>query len=184
MLPSWRRRKPEAEPLKVLGIDPGTAVLGYGVVESGTTRNYRLVECGTLTTFGRDPLPARLHIIHDGIAALIARHSPDVVAVENAFYGRNVRTTVVLSHARGVILLAAHMAGVEIAEYSPASIKKAIVGKGAALKPQVGYMVAQLLRLKSAPTPADAADGVAVGLTHLMMTTRQVSLLRRASVSR
>jgi crossover junction endodeoxyribonuclease RuvC len=170
--------------VKVLGIDPGTAVLGYGVVESGTTRNHRLIECGTLTTQGRDPLPARLHIIHDGITALIARHAPDVVAVESAFYGRNVRTTVVLSHARGVILLAAHMAGVEIAEYSPASVKKAIVGRGAALKPQVGYMVAQLLRLKAPPRPEDAADGVAVGLTHLMIATRQDALLRRAAVAR
>ena len=170
--------------MKVLGIDPGTAVLGYGVVESGTTRNHRLLECGTLTTLGRDPLPARLQIIHDGIAALIARHTPDVVAVESAFYGRNVRTTVVLSHARGVILLAAHKAGVEIAEYSPASVKKTIVGRGAALKPQVGYMVAQLLRLKAPPTPEDAADGVAVGLTHLMISTRQTSLLSRTAAQR
>jgi len=121
--------------VKVLGIDPGTAILGYGVVESESSRSHRLLECGTLTTSGRDPLAARLRVIHDGITALIARHTPDAVAVESAFYGRNVRTTVVLSHARGVILLAAEMAGVEIAEYSPASVKKTIVGKGAALKP-------------------------------------------------
>jgi crossover junction endodeoxyribonuclease RuvC len=127
---------------------------------------------------GREPLPARLRVIHDGITALIARHAPDAVAVESAFYARNVRTTVVLSHARGVILLAAEMAGVPIAEYSPASVKKAIVGRGAALKPQVGYMVAQLLRLKAPPRPDDAADGVAVALTHLMMGTRQAALFR------
>ena len=167
--------------MRVLGIDPGTAILGYGVVESGSTRGYRLLECGTLTTLGRDPLPARLRVIHDGITALIARHSPDAVAVESAFYGRNVRTTVVLSHARGVILLAAEMAGVQIAEYSPASVKKAIVGKGAALKPQVAYMVAQLLRLKTPPRPDDAADGVAVALTHLMIGSRQVALIRATS---
>jgi crossover junction endodeoxyribonuclease RuvC len=155
--------------VKVLGIDPGTAVLGYGVVESGSGRANRLLECGILTTRGREPLPARLRVIHDGITALIQRHTPDAVAVESAFYGRNVRTTVVLSHARGVILLAAELAGVRIAEYSPASVKKTIVGRGAALKPQVGYMVAQLLRLKSPPTPSDAADGVAVALTHLML---------------
>ena len=165
--------------MKVLGIDPGTAVLGYGVVESGSSRNHRLLECGTLTTPVSDSLPARLRVIHDGITALITRHTPDVVAVESAFYGRNVRTTVVLSHARGVILLAAEMAGVEIAEYSPASVKKTIVGKGGALKPQVGYMVAQLLRLKTAPAPPDAADGVAVALTHLMIATRQAALSRR-----
>jgi crossover junction endodeoxyribonuclease RuvC len=179
--PSWRRQRPEVPSVKVLGIDPGTAVLGYGVVESGSSRSHRLLECGTLTTPGRDALPARLRVIHDGITALIARHTPDAVAVESAFYGRNVRTTVVLSHARGVILLAAEMAGVEIAEYSPASVKKTIVGKGGALKPQVGYMVAQLLRLKSPPAPEDAADGVAVALTHLMIATRQSALFRRTA---
>jgi crossover junction endodeoxyribonuclease RuvC len=168
--------------VKVLGIDPGTAVLGFGVVEGGSGRGHRLLECGILTTLGRDPLPARLRTIHDGISALILRHNPDAVAVESAFYGRNVRTTVVLSHARGVILLAAEMAGVTIAEYSPASVKKTIVGRGGALKPQVGYMVAQLLRLKTPPAPADAADGVAVALTHLMLATRQAALRRPAAV--
>jgi crossover junction endodeoxyribonuclease RuvC len=158
--------------VKVLGIDPGTAVLGYGVVDGGPGQHFRLIECGTLTTRARDPLPTRLRIIHDGITALLTRHLPDSLAVESAFYGRNVRTAVVLSHARGVILLAAEVAGVAIAEYSPALIKKTVVGRGAALKPQVGYMVAQLLRLRSAPSPADAADGVAVALTHLMMASR------------
>jgi crossover junction endodeoxyribonuclease RuvC len=158
--------------LKVLGIDPGTAVLGYGLVESGPGRHARLLECGTLTTGSREPLPARLRVLHDGITALLARHLPDAVAVESAFYGKNVRTAVVLSHARGVILLAAEVAGVEIAEYSPALVKKTIVGRGAALKPQVGYMVAQLLRLEAPPSPEDAADGVAVALTHLMISSR------------
>ena len=170
--------------MKVLGIDPGTAVLGYGVVESGAGRHPRLLECGTLTTRARDPLPTRLRIIHDGIGALISRHLPDTLAVETAFYGRNVRTTVVLSHARGVILLAAEQAGIVVAEYSPAQVKKTIVGRGAALKPQVGYMVMQLLRLKSAPAPADAADGVAVALTHLIIATRQAAFFRQVTGAR
>jgi crossover junction endodeoxyribonuclease RuvC len=170
--------------LRVLGIDPGTAVLGYGVIESGPERRGRLVECGTLTTTARDPLPARLRVIHEGITALLARHTPDVVAVESAFYGRNVRTAVVLSHARGVILLAAEMAGVEITEYSPALIKKTIVGRGAALKPQVGYMVAQLLRLKAPPAPDDAADGVAVALTHLMLESHWTAFIRQTTSTR
>jgi crossover junction endodeoxyribonuclease RuvC len=170
--------------VKVLGVDPGTAVLGYGVVESGSGQHPRLLECGILTTRARDPLPGRLRVIYDGITALVGRHHPDVVAVETAFYGRNVRTAVVLSHARGVILLAAEIAGVEVAEYSPALIKKTIVGRGAALKPQVGYMVAQLLRLKQSPTPEDAADGVAVAITHLMIADRPVRYIRQTTGAR
>ena len=158
--------------------------MGYGVVESAPGRPYRLLECGTLTTGARDPLPFRLRVLHDGVTALIGRHAPDAVAVESAFYGKNVRTTVVLSHARGVILLAAEMAAVEIAEYSPAVIKKTVVGRGAAMKAQVGYMVAQLLRLKAAPSPSDAADGVAVALTHLMMMPQRLALLRQIATSR
>ena len=167
--------------MKVLGIDPGTAILGYGVVESGAGQHPRLLECGTLTTSARDPLPSRLRVIFDGTTALLSRHAPDAVAVESAFYGKNVRTTVVLSHARGVILLAAEQAGVTIAEYSPAQVKKTIVGRGAALKPQVGYMVAQLLRLKSAPEPADAADGVAVALSHVIIASRQALFFRQVT---
>jgi crossover junction endodeoxyribonuclease RuvC len=111
-------------------------------------------------------------VIHEGLRELLARHRPDVLAVEDIFYATNVRTTVVLGHARGVILLAGAQAGVAIAEYSPALVKKSVVGRGAALKPQVGYMVAKILRLESAPTPADAADAVAVALTHLIVGTR------------
>jgi crossover junction endodeoxyribonuclease RuvC len=170
--------------VKVLGIDPGTAILGYGVVETGPSQQPRLVECGTLTTRARDPLPTRLRVIHDGTAALLARHQPTALAIESAFYGKNVRSTLVLSHARGVILLAGEQAGVTIAEYSPALIKKTIVGRGGALKPQVGYMVAQLLRLKSPPAPSDAADGVAVALTHLLVASRRAAFFRQVTGAR
>ena len=156
-------------------------MLGFGVVETGAGRHPRLLECGTLTTPPRDPLPSRLRLIHEGVVALLARHRPDAMAVESAFYGKNVRTAVVLSHARGVILLAAEQRGVPIAEYSPAQVKKTIVGRGAALKPQVGYMVAQLLRLKSAPEPADAADGVAVALSHVIIASRQALFFRQVT---
>jgi len=111
-------------------------------------------------------------LLAGSVAALIARHEPDVLAVEEAFHAKNVRTTLVLGHARGVILLAGAQADTTIAEYSPATIKKTVTGKGAALKPQVGFMVAQLLRLKTPPQPADAADGVAVALTHLIRGRR------------
>ena len=168
--------------MKVLGIDPGTAVLGFGVVETGIGRHPRLLECGTLTTPPRDPLPSRLRVIHEGMTALLLRHQPDAMAVETAFYGKNVRTTVVLSHARGVILLAAEQRGVPVAEYSPTQVKKTVVGRGAALKPQVAYMVAQLLRLTAAPEPADAADGVAVALAHVMIGSRRGIFFRQMSV--
>jgi crossover junction endodeoxyribonuclease RuvC len=159
--------------VRVLGIDPGTAVLGYGVVDGGSGRHPVLVECGTVTAPSRAPLPVRLRVLYEGVSELLSRHTPGALAVESAFYGRNVRTAVVLSHARGVILLAGELAQVDLAEYSPASVKKAIVGRGAALKPQVGYMVAQLLRLSAPPAPEDAADAVAVALTHLMIATRR-----------
>jgi len=157
--------------MKVLGIDPGTAVLGFGVVDAGPG-GARLVECGVLSTNARDPLPSRLRLIHDGVAELIARHRPDAMAVESVFYARNVRTTMVMSHARGVILLAGAEAGLPLAEYTPAMVKKTVVGRGAALKPQVAYMVAQLLRLRAPPSPHDAADGVALALTHLLRARR------------
>ena len=126
------------------------------------------MECGVLRTTASAPLPVRLREIHEEVVQLIARHRPDCVAVEDVFYARNVRTTLVLGHARGVVLLAAEQAGITIAEYPPAEIKKAVVGNGAASKQQVQFMVAQLLRLRSAPHPDDAADGVATALAHLM----------------
>jgi crossover junction endodeoxyribonuclease RuvC len=154
----------------VLGVDPGTSVTGYGVIETGdgAPGMGRLIECGVISLARRTPLPDRLEELHAGIVELIARHRPHTLALESAFYHRNVRTTLVLGHARGVVLLAARQAGVEIAEYPPATVKKAVTGTGGARKPHVGTMVARLLRLKSAPRPADAADGVAVALTYLL----------------
>jgi len=154
--------------VRVLGVDPGSSTVGYGVVETATDHFARLIECGVLQLDDSHSLPRRLKTIHEGLIELIARHRPDTVAVENIFYGKNARTSAVLGHARGVILLSIEEAGLPLAEYSPASVKKAVVGRGAAIKPQVGFMVAQLLRLTAPPTPADAADGVAVALTHLL----------------
>jgi crossover junction endodeoxyribonuclease RuvC len=127
-----------------------------------------LVECGVFRTSPRDPLAVRLVEIFDGVTELIARHQPDALAVESIFYARNVRTTVTLGHSRGVLLLAGARAGVTIHEYPPAEIKKAITGTGAATKEQVQFMVKTLLRLKSVPSPNDAADGVAAALTCLL----------------
>ncbi len=152
----------------ILGIDPGTAVTGYGVVRKDERANPVLLECGVIRTKPRDLLAQRLLEIHEGVCELIRRHSPTDLCVEDIFYARNVRTTVVLGHARGVILLAGMQAGVAIHEYPPAEIKKAVVGRGGASKEQVQFMVATLLRLKSAPQPADAADGVAAALAYAL----------------
>jgi crossover junction endodeoxyribonuclease RuvC len=151
-----------------LGIDPGTANTGYGIVRSDRPGLVSLVECGVIRTRPREPLPARLAEIYDGVTQLIARHRPDALSVEDVFYSRNVRTTVVLGHARGVILLAGQQAALDIHEFPPAEIKKAVVGTGAATKEQVQFMLTRLLKLKAVPQPSDAADGVAAALAYIM----------------
>jgi crossover junction endodeoxyribonuclease RuvC len=155
--------------VKVLGVDPGTSVTGYGVIETGNGSGMgRLIECGVIRFASKSPLPQRLHALHEQITKLITRHRPGTLALENAFYSKNVHTTLVLGHARGVILLAAEQAGLDIAQYAPATVKKMVAGTGRAPKAQVGSVVARLLRLTAAPKPADAADGVAVALTHIL----------------
>jgi crossover junction endodeoxyribonuclease RuvC len=151
----------------VLGIDPGTASTGYGVVKGDGLGLVSLVECGVIRTRARDPLPSRLHEIFEGVTELLQRHKPDALSVEDVFYAKNVRTTVVLGHARGVVLLAGQQAGVSIHEIAPREIKKAVVGTGAATKEQVQFMLTRLLRLKSVPQPSDAADGIAAALACL-----------------
>jgi crossover junction endodeoxyribonuclease RuvC len=150
----------------VLGVDPGTQTTGYGVVVRSDGGAVSLSECGVIRTDASRDLAHRLRDIFEGISDVIARHHPDTVAVEGIFYARNVRTTVVLGHARGAILLAATLRDIAVAEYAPATVKSAIVGHGKATKDQVQFMVQQLLRLRTAPKPADAADGIAVALAH------------------
>jgi crossover junction endodeoxyribonuclease RuvC len=154
--------------VKVLGIDPGTAITGFGVVSGEPFGALALVECGVIRTDARTPLSERLRELHADVSALLSRHTPDAMAVEDIFYARNVRTTVSLGHARGVILLAGAQVHVPIHEYPPAEIKKAVVGTGMATKEQIQFMVMRLLRLKAPPTPNDAADGTAVALAHIM----------------
>jgi crossover junction endodeoxyribonuclease RuvC len=158
--------------VRVLGVDPGTAITGYGVIETGNENGTpglgRLIECGVFRFARNDSLPHRLAELHHAIAQLIRRHQPTVLALEDAFYHKNVRTTLVLGHARGVILLAAQQEGLDIAQYAPAMIKKTVVGAGGAQKSQVAAMVARLLHLKHAPKPADAADGIAAALTYIL----------------
>lgn len=165
----------------VLGIDPGTAICGYGVVRAGTDRRAALIECGVVRTSARDDLPARLLVLADAMAELLDRHRPDVVAIENVFHGRNARSALILGHARGVVMVVAARARVQVAEITPAEVKRAVTGTGAATKDQVGAMVARLLRLSAAPAPADAADGVAIALTQLMRRAPRTRLAGAAS---
>ncbi len=153
----------------ILGIDPGTAVTGYGVVAKEGGGAVSLVECGVVRTSSGEALAVRIREIYEGVSALIGRHEPSVVVVEDVFCGKNVQSALKLGHARGAILLAAALGEITIAEYSPREIKKAVVGNGNATKDQVGFMVQQQLRLKTPPSPADAADGVAVALCHCVM---------------
>ena len=153
----------------VLGIDPGTAATGYGVVRRGSDFSVSLVECGVIRTSASEPLQVRIREIYDAVFALIGRHEPDAVSVETVFQGKNAQSALKLGHARGAILLAAAHHEVMIAEYAPRQIKKAVTGTGNATKDQVGFMVQQQLKLKKIPTPADAADGVAAALCHCMV---------------
>lgn len=159
----------------VLGIDPGTAATGYGVVSLRDDRKVSLVECGVIRTASSEPLPDRIRDIFQGIQGIIERYRPHAVAVEDVFQGKNVRSALTLGHARGAILLAAALAEIPIAEYSPREIKSAVVGTGDATKSQVGFMVQRHLRLASPPTPADAADGVATALCHLFIASSPVA---------
>ncbi len=153
----------------VLGVDPGTAATGYGVVLRSGPRQVRLLECGVIRTSAGEPLLTRIREIHEEIVGLLVRHAPQVMVVEDVFHGKNAQSALKLGHARGAILLAAALQDVPVAEYGPRQIKKAVVGHGNASKDQVGFMVKSQLRLKEPPSPADAADGVAAALCHCLM---------------
>ncbi len=159
----------EGEPgrlMIVLGVDPGTKITGYGVVAEEEGRRV-LIECGAIRPSAKRRLEQRLSEIFEGVLAIVDRRRPDVLCVEGVFYGRNVRTMLTLGQARGVVLLAAAVRGVRVVEYSPAEVKSAVVGSGKAGKDQVAFMVQKHLSLVEPPSPADAADGVALALCHL-----------------
>jgi crossover junction endodeoxyribonuclease RuvC len=160
--------------VKIFGIDPGSERTGFGCIESSGSR-HRLIVCGAIAAPARATFPERLSVIHTGLAALLARHRPDCVAVENIFYARNVRSALKLGHARGVALLAAAEAGLSVVEYAPAEIKRAVVGYGRAEKSQIQKMVRLLLGLDALPAPHDAADALAVAICHLHRTTGAVA---------
>jgi len=160
--------------VRIFGIDPGSQRTGYGCVES-IGRRQALVICGSLSGPKGASFPDRLHAIHDGLKALIALHQPDCVAIEDIFHHRNVRSALKLGQARGIALLAASEAGLPVASYAPAAVKRAVVGYGRAEKQQVQQMVKLLLGLAQPPSPHDAADALAVAICHLQASTGGVA---------
>lgn len=160
----------------VLGIDPGTASTGYGVIRQSAQGYFELLACGVIRTSPADPMHYRLREIFEDIQNLIREFSPNEVAVEQLFFGRNVTTAISVGQARGAALLAAALNDLSIAEYTPASVKQALTGYGNADKLQMQLMVQQILDLDEIPHPDDAADGVAIALCHLQ-TARYRDLL-------
>ena len=162
--------------MTILGIDPGFAIVGFGVLEAQGPRA-RLLACGAVTTPAGEPLPARLRQIADDLDSLLEQFRPDAMAVEELFFNNNVTTGIGVAQARGVILLCAERAGVPIFEYSPSQVKQAVAGYGKAEKRQVMEMTRRLLNLKAVPKPDDAADAVAIALCHARSSTSRLSIL-------
>jgi crossover junction endodeoxyribonuclease RuvC len=153
--------------MRVLGIDCGGSYTGFGVVEADATGNLSCLACGAIKLSPREALPQRLARIFDQLGAIIAEHHPDQVAIEDVFYALNVKSALKLGQIRGVAMLAAASAGLEVAEYSPLTIKSSVVGYGRAEKQQVQHMVARLLHLPEMPHPLDASDALAIAICHL-----------------
>ena len=168
--------------MKIFGIDPGSDRTGYGCIESSGSR-HRLVACGILSAPARSTFPEKLLVIHRGLKALLERHRPDCVAIENIFYAKNVRSALKLGHARGVALLAASEAAIPVVEYSPAEIKRSVVGYGRAEKAQVQAMMKLLLGLDVAPSPHDVADALAVAICHVHTSSSAVGRAASANAT-
>ncbi len=151
----------------VIGIDPGTAITGFGIIREDDDGNLIAVDYGVITTSSKLPMPDRLSIIYDELNAVIKKHSPQTSAVEKIFFSKNVKTAISVGQARGVVLLSLAQAGVDISNYTPNEIKQAVTGYGGADKRQIQEMVKILLDLEEIPKPDDAADALAVAICHL-----------------
>lgn len=156
--------------MRILGIDPGIATIGFGVIEAGK-RSFSLIKCGVITTPAHTPLSDRLCQIYDDMCGLLDIFKPEAVAIEELFFNTNITTGISVAHGRGVILLACRKYGVKIYEYTPLQVKQAVVGYGRAEKAQVMDMVKRLCSLSAPPKPDDAADAVALALCHARSCT-------------
>ena len=153
-------------PRITLGIDPGTAIVGYAVVMAQGS-DLRMLVCDVITTPAKMPLAQRLQLIYSGLSAIIAEYKPQEAAMEELFFAKNARTAMTVGQARGVAMLALANGGLSVAEYTPKQVKQAVTGYGGAGKDQVGEMVRILLKLTQVPRPDDAADAAAVAICHL-----------------
>lgn len=161
-----RRVKTTSAPTRILGVDPGSVATGWGVIDYFKGKS-TLVEFGVVRTTRGADLSVRLKQIYEGVSGVISQHEPDCVAVESPFHGKSTKSLIQLAHARGVILLAAEIAELRCAEYSPRSVKSAVVGYGGAEKEQVAHMVRVLIAgMEKKRAPADATDALAVAICH------------------
>ena len=150
----------------ILGIDPGLATLGYGVIEKDERGNFRAIDCGVVLTPKEEGLPVRLAMLEEGVRKILDKYHPDEVAMEELFFSKNITTGIAVAHARGVALLTCVKACGKLYEYTPMQIKQALTGYGKADKKQMQSVVTSLLKLKSVPKPDDAADALAIALCH------------------
>ena len=163
--------------MRILGIDPGTAVMGYGVIETEAD-NISLVDCGVFKKTGRSPIGERLSYFYGGLSGIISRYQPDAVAIEQPFVAKNVRSALAIGRAQAVAMLAAANKGIQIYEYTPTEVKQKVADYGASSKEQIQEMVRLQLELSEVPQPSDAADALAVAICHLREMQLQ-SLLAR-----
>ncbi len=151
--------------MRILGIDPGTAIMGWGIIDADGS-DLQLVAYGALTTPAKTALPQRLEMLYNALAHVVAEHKPTTAAVEELFFSKNVTTALAVGHARGIALLVLAQAGLSIAEYKPMAVKQAVVGYGRADKQQMQHLVQMTLGLDAIPQPDDAADALAVAMCH------------------
>ena len=160
--------------MRILGIDPGYGITGFGLIE-GERGQFRLLSCGAITTPPNTDFSWRLEVIYNDMVELLRTTKPDVVAIEELFFGQNVTTGIGVAQSRGVILLAIHQAGLEVHAYKPAQVKQSLVGYGNATKHQMMDMTKRLLHLNASPKPDDAADAIAIALCHGRSATSLLS---------
>lgn len=156
--------------MRILGLDPGIATIGFGIIDVNEGKN-QLVNCGVITTPAHTKLSSRLEQIYDDTLSLLETFKPDAVSIEELFFNTNITTGISVAHGRGVLLLACQKYGVRIYEYTPLQVKQSVVGYGRAEKKQVMDMVKRLCNLQSVPKPDDAADAVALALCHARSST-------------